>query len=336
MKPNYLAWELHVDDFYKLNNQKDKLKFLIKFAVLAPSTHNSQPWQFDVGEDFIAVRANFERKLVVSDPENRHLYISLGAAMENILIAGKFYGYNTTIEYFPDKNDVLVAKIKFQISSTLDSLYSNLIYAIQRRHSNRGEYLEKIPSQQFLSSLDGLLLPEIALHKTTDQKTKNNIADALMQARIELFSDIPFRLEMLDYKKTNFTKSPFGMPGFVMGFSNLFSLIAPLLIRYSNPMKVLKDKETELLQKHTPVFLFISSSLHDNLSWVKTGQVLQRILLTSELSGIQTAVSAVPVKIETLQNILNIKNRPQLFIRLGYAKTVTPHSPRLKAEEVTN
>jgi len=37
----------------------------------------------------------------VVDPDNRELYTSLGCALENLLIAAKYAGYDPEVEYFP-------------------------------------------------------------------------------------------------------------------------------------------------------------------------------------------------------------------------------------------
>ena len=48
MKANYKPWEVKIEDFHKQSTEADKLKFLLNFAVLAPSSHNSQPWKFGI------------------------------------------------------------------------------------------------------------------------------------------------------------------------------------------------------------------------------------------------------------------------------------------------
>lgn len=58
---NYLAWEVKVKDFYDQKTISDQLRFLVRFAVLAPSSHNSQPWMFEVGEGRIVIRPDMRR-----------------------------------------------------------------------------------------------------------------------------------------------------------------------------------------------------------------------------------------------------------------------------------
>jgi len=74
MQENYRAWDIVIDDFYKLQSLREKIRFLVRFAVLAPSSHNSQPWKFAVGEKEIVIQPDFNRALPVSDANHRQLF----------------------------------------------------------------------------------------------------------------------------------------------------------------------------------------------------------------------------------------------------------------------
>ncbi|WP_205208599.1 hypothetical protein [Arenimonas caeni] len=54
---------------------------LIARAVLAPSSHNTQPWLFRPGEGHVELLADRTRALPVNDPDDRELVISCGAAL---------------------------------------------------------------------------------------------------------------------------------------------------------------------------------------------------------------------------------------------------------------
>jgi nitroreductase len=90
MKQNFAAWDVKIDDFFKLKNQGEKLRFLLNFAVLAPLSHNSQPWSFRVDGNTIKIYTDMVRSLPASDSNNRQLLISLGCALENILTAADY------------------------------------------------------------------------------------------------------------------------------------------------------------------------------------------------------------------------------------------------------
>ena len=52
---NYRAWQVKPEDFPISGSLTEQLKFLLNFAVLAPSTHNSQPWNFKIAKNQIII-----------------------------------------------------------------------------------------------------------------------------------------------------------------------------------------------------------------------------------------------------------------------------------------
>ena len=70
-------------------------KLLISFAILAPSGHNSQPWQFQVSNNEIIITPDYTKRLDVVDGNDRELFISLGCATENLMTAARHYGYDS-------------------------------------------------------------------------------------------------------------------------------------------------------------------------------------------------------------------------------------------------
>jgi len=60
---------------------------LIRYATLAPNGHNTQAWLFRPGENRIAILPDFTRRTPVVDPDDHHVFVSLGCAAENLAIA---------------------------------------------------------------------------------------------------------------------------------------------------------------------------------------------------------------------------------------------------------
>lgn len=336
MKKNYQAWQVNIDDFFKLSNEIDRLKFLINFAVLAPSTHNNQPWQFLINNSDILIFPNPKRELPVADPDHRLLFFSLGCAVENIVIAADYYSYQTRVEYFPFDKDGVIARISFKtIPSKASDQKNHLIFAIPKRRTNRTKYTTQIPKKEILSSLQGLAIDSASVSLVLDLNTQENIAEILINSRVESFNNKFFRCELADYKRTNLTNSPIGMPAFTMGFNTLLSFVAPFFIRHINVMKILKKKEENLLKKHTPVFAFIVIQEDSTVDWLAAGRLFERVALEAERRSIQTAISGIhPKAREQIKKILKTPFFPQVFFRMGYADKTPHHSPRLSAKDV--
>jgi hypothetical protein len=84
MTPQYQSdttpWQIGAEDFPTHGEAAEKLKFLLNYAILAPSSHNTQPWMFSVAEDTLKIFVDSSRWLKVADPDQRELHINLGYA----------------------------------------------------------------------------------------------------------------------------------------------------------------------------------------------------------------------------------------------------------------
>ena len=76
-------WEISESNFPLNGAESEKLKFLIRYAILAPSSHNTQPWLFRIREEnTIEIYADPARQLKVADRDEREMHISIGCAAE--------------------------------------------------------------------------------------------------------------------------------------------------------------------------------------------------------------------------------------------------------------
>ena len=76
----------------------DAKQALLQAATLAASSHNTQPWTFRVTSDSITIEPDFTRRCEVVDPDDSHLFKSLGCAAENIVAAAPAYGFATGVQ----------------------------------------------------------------------------------------------------------------------------------------------------------------------------------------------------------------------------------------------
>src|SRR5215469_16093227 len=98
-------WDVREADFPSTGPPAEQLRFLLQYAVLAPSGHNSQPWMFKIDEDTVELYADRSRALPVVDPDDRELTISCGAALLNLRVALRHFGYAGEVIPFPDPDD---------------------------------------------------------------------------------------------------------------------------------------------------------------------------------------------------------------------------------------
>lgn len=70
-----------------------QMNSLLTYAALAPSGHNAQPWSVRVAADSVRIGSDQSRWLSKVDPHNREMALSIGAFLENLLIACPGHGY---------------------------------------------------------------------------------------------------------------------------------------------------------------------------------------------------------------------------------------------------
>ena len=85
---------------------------LIRKASLASSTRNTKPWKFEIKVEKIILRPDFTRWLKVEDPDKRQFFMSVGCALENLLIAARQQGWQTEQEWDLESEDPRII-IKF-------------------------------------------------------------------------------------------------------------------------------------------------------------------------------------------------------------------------------
>src|SRR5688572_2468276 len=72
----------------------DQCRYLLAFALLGPSTHNSVPLAFEINVSTQTIDVYLRRQHVLpaSDPTGSESVISIGCAIENLGIAAAQYG----------------------------------------------------------------------------------------------------------------------------------------------------------------------------------------------------------------------------------------------------
>src|SRR5262245_14237717 len=74
---------------------------LVRYATLAANSHNTQPWKFRIGKDTIDILPDLRRRTPVVDPDDHHLFCTLGCATENLLLAAQARGLAGDVTFVP-------------------------------------------------------------------------------------------------------------------------------------------------------------------------------------------------------------------------------------------
>ena len=122
------TWNVSADDFPVDGTSEEKLWFLVRYAILAPSTHNTQPWRFRIHGNVVELYADFTRALPVIDPEDRELIMSCGAALLHLR-----FGLRSSINRLKCRN----CGLNWHQSSVVSAFRSSCYAWASGRKSNR-------------------------------------------------------------------------------------------------------------------------------------------------------------------------------------------------------
>ena len=321
-------------------SQPNDFRPLIEAAIRAPSGHNSQPWQFGLGDGRITIEPDFSRRLPAVDPDNRELFISLGCAVENLCLAAAHFGYaaQTNVHETGAIETALHRQPENRRQPENEALYAQ----IPRRQTNRAACNGKtIPPAELDNILTAMPSNGVSLHAFARGTPEfAALAQAVLAGNRAQMHDPAFKAELLSWIRFNRRHSEStrdGLSNAVMGAPNLPAWISrPIIQTMLNERRQNRsDREKAAAASH---LLLIASSGDDIGAWVQTGRVLQRTLLALTQHGIAHAYLNQPCEVPAQRAVLSQLPalegaHPQILLRLGYADAV-PYSLRRAVEEV--
>ena len=328
--PRVSPWQISETDFPAQGPLQEKLRFLIRYAVLAPSSHNTQPWRFAVHGETVQLYVQVERWLEVADPDRRELYISLGCALENLLVAMEHFGLAAEVRYLPSPvSPLLAAEVKAAPSDSVPGVRPpGLFAAITTRCTNHKSYLPEPVLPEVLQRLQSAAAePGVRLFLTKRRDWIRIVDEMVTRADAILFSDRAFRDELSEW----IGRGVFGTPW-------LLSKLEKLAVQYLNVGGGVAQQDHDLLMS-SPVFGVLTSETNDHQTHLRVGQAFERIYLTAAMLGLSiqpmSQIVEAPETRTDLAKLLGIEaGHPQQPFRLGFAEPEKVHTPRLPLEEV--
>ena len=134
---------------------------IVRAGILAANPHNSQPWHFRINEQAVDLYADYSRQIGVIDPLRREMYVGLGCAVENMILAAQAEGFDVQVSLLPDSK-YLDHVAHLALTPAARPQASDLYPVIPSRHTNRGPYdLSKSVGSDLLDSLAKLSDHEI-------------------------------------------------------------------------------------------------------------------------------------------------------------------------------
>jgi len=323
-------WQTAEQDFPETASIEAQLRFLLRYAVLAPSPQNSQPWAFAVSENQVHLLADRARGQPVSDPGRRELYLSLGCALENLLLAAEHFGFSPAVSYFPRRRQPdLVATVLFRPGGRISPVRAGAtLQAILSRHNDPGIFSPAPIPQSVLGNLEACCdETDLALDLTDDYRFRNWI-EALTAASDKIdFANPGFRMELAHWTR----QGAFSAPGRLEAAPPPFDAILVETIAIQSQARV----------ESAPMLGLIRAAADSHLAHVRAGQLFERVWLTATAAGVNVNPMSQTMRRPELRSVVTMLLPdpgwiPQHVFRLGYSLSPVEHrTPRRGVDEVT-
>lgn len=309
---------------------------IINYATRAPSSHNTQPWRFRLTDDIIRLTPDLSRSLPVVDPENRALFISLGCAFENLVIAASHYGYSSEVSYAEYDMEIRVRLQRFEENNG-DELFRFL----KSRQVTRNLYQpEELPVEK-MEALTGITTePGTGLRLYSREEGIGRFLPLVTEAGILQFRNRQFVEELIRwsrYSRREAMQTGDGIWSATLGIPSAGRWLGSLIMKHL----VTPASEEKRLSKqvvHSGGFALLLAEQDNHEHWIRTGRLYQRFGLTTTGMGIRHAHLNMPVEEPVTREKLAAEagsgeSIPMLLLRFGYSERM-PYSFRRNLHDI--
>jgi hypothetical protein len=337
--PYAAIWKINENDFPQNGTPAARLQFALRYAILAPSGHNGQPWRFHIDGDLLYVYADRSRALPTIDPHDRELLISCAATIHLTKLALQHFGYRPEVQLLPEPSGGgdLLATVRLGERGERPAA-RDLFDAVQARHCNRHPYQSRLVAADQLGRLANAADAESAwLQPVTDRRTIAVAADLIAEGdRIKWREDV-FRQELAERILPNRGQRRDGMPGYAFGVPGPLARVAPFVVRHVDLGRQ-RARSDRTLALATPVLAVIGTDRDDPPAWMAAGQAMSHVLLRATADGLATSFLSQAIEVPALRSrlggLLNCAGYPQLLLRIGYSHRRARPAPRRPVHDV--
>ena len=299
------------------------LRELARYATLAPSGHNTQPWKFRLRKDRIDLLADYSRRTPIADPDDHHLWVSLGCAAENLTQAATAFGMHADLSVSGDGVHIDLSPSAARRTAWFE--------AIPWRRSTRAEYDGRAFGSDEIRQLERAAMGlDVRMELLANQKQLNQVRDCVIAGNTAQMADGAFIRELKAWIRFNRSEAVERKDGLFAGCSGnaevprwLGSTMFSLFFTRDGE----NDKYAKQIRSSAGVAVFAAAQATPS-GWVAAGRACERFLLQAAALDVRTAFINQPVEVKALRpqfaSLMGMGGlRPDLVVRFGRGPTMS-------------
>lgn len=307
----------------------EKLRFLLYYAIHAPSPANSQPWRFAVDDRGVDVYVDRSRVLHVADSSERAAIVSAGTVIGHLEVAMRAYHMTLKVRYVADPaRPNLLARVESAGEHRTTTEDLSLFSQIVRRHSAAKFRLDlEVPSVILSSMAQAAEDRRCGLRWIDRGPMQSSFGFLIQEADEALFSGRRFREEFAEWIRTRSEDAADGVPVEAFGIARVLQPMLPWLIEHLDVSRI-ASKEA-LVRATTAPSLGVLFTYEDaRADWLDAGRALSDVLLRATQAGYQASIFEEAINSERFRArlcaLLGTNSAPQVIVRFGVASDPTP------------
>ncbi|MDP1700653.1 MAG: Tat pathway signal protein [Aestuariivirga sp.] len=326
------AWQRAVVETWQpvnsnLASGEARLMELVRLACLAANSHNTQPWKFRLAANSLTIIPDFSRRTPIVDPDDHHLFASLGCAVENIVQSAPELGLVPSVEQPADLHDGITVRLE---SSTIGP--SPLARMIHLRQCTRANFDAKPVPIDDLKALETVAAGgKTNLTLLASPEDIGRFGKLIADATMSQMQDSAFVAELKDWIRFSYGQALDTRDGLFSLCSGNPALPGPvgrvLLGFVATPASESQRYEKQV--KATSGIAIFSSAEDNPQHWFEAGRSYQRFALEATRLGLKHSFVNQPVEVPAFHaDLLKVAGRAEgradLVVRFGYG----PEMPR--------
>jgi hypothetical protein len=260
------------------------------------------------------------RRCPSADPDDHHLYVSLGCAVENLAHAALAAGFQANAHFDPaGPGSITVA-----LEPTLP-LLSPLFEAIPKRQCTRSDY-----DGHPISNTELRLLEQAGSGKgvrvmlLTERAAMERVLEYVVAANTMQMGDAAFVAELkswIRFSAAEAQRSGDGLFAGTTGSPEMPRWLGSPLMGWFATAKTENERYAQQIRSSAGIAVFVSEA-NGRANWIEVGRCYERFALQATALGMRNAHVNQPVEVGTIRpqfaSSLQLGNqRPDLVVRFG-------------------